>query len=507
MKQLQGVIYYRVSTAEQAEHGFSLETQKEVCLKAAEKHDIKVIKLFSDDGLSAKTADRPGLQALLKYCANKNNQVSFVIVYKVDRLSRNVNDYANIVAVLHKQKIKLLSATEAIDETPFGKAVGNIMATFAQLDNDMRSERTREGMQQCLASGRFPHKAPLGYLNAVTPQGNKHIILDSQRAETIKFILEQFSKGIYTQEELRQKVNKQGFKTNRGSPLSFQMISKILTNKFYAGIMTIKGVEYQGTHEPLISELIYYKNQKLLGQKTIQPSLELTSEFALRNYVICGFCQRPVTAGFSIGRWGGRYPYYRCYNKNCLFRKSIPKDMLENGFIKLLQDITPTEENLASLKEVIIKHWDSQYKNINQKREQAEKKLAELQAEKQQILNLAKKQLIPDEDFKEEFAAIKHKIADQQLLLSETQIEDFNVQEACDFVFAFIRRVPEYWAKTPDYTKKVRLQGLIFKKNPVYRFPTFTTPTLTNLYRAKELVSNQNSMVVAPRGIEPRLPG
>jgi DNA invertase Pin-like site-specific DNA recombinase len=76
-------------------------------------------------------------------------------------------------------KIRLISTSEAIDETPVGKFVGNLMAGFAQLDNDLRGERVTAGMINCLESGRWPWKAPLGYLNATDASGRKVIILDS----------------------------------------------------------------------------------------------------------------------------------------------------------------------------------------------------------------------------------------------------------------------------------------------------------------------------------------
>jgi DNA invertase Pin-like site-specific DNA recombinase len=370
----------------------------------------------------------------------------------------------------------------------------------------MRSERTKDGMIQCLNSGRFPHRAKIGYLNTTDLQGNKKIILDPDRAKQIKYLLEAFSKGIYTQEELRQTLNKQGFKTREGNPLSFQMVNKILTSKFYTGIMVIKGKEYQGSHEPLITELTYYKNQKLLRNKKSVPSLSITSDFALRNYALCGDCLKPLTAGFSTGKLGGRYAYYRCYNKQCPTRKSFNKDKLEAQFIKLLEDITPTEENLTNFKKKVLDYWTNQYININKKNQDLEKQLSELQTEKTQILSLAKKQLISDDDFKEEFDLIKQKITDTQLLLQDTVIEDFDIQEALDFVITFIRQISTYWAKS-DYTKRVKLQGLIFKKNPVFTNPTFATPTLTSLFNTKQYILEQNSTLVALRRVGLRFSG
>ena len=109
-----GIIYYRVSTEDQAQSGVSLEQQKNACLEYALKHDIEIVELFHDDGVSAKTIERPGLKELLKYCVKNAKSLDCVIVYKIDRLSRNVNDYTGILASLYKLKIKFISTTETV---------------------------------------------------------------------------------------------------------------------------------------------------------------------------------------------------------------------------------------------------------------------------------------------------------------------------------------------------------------------------------------------------------
>jgi site-specific DNA recombinase len=110
-KQSNGLIYYRVSTEEQAQFGISLEQQENACKEHANRLDIAVKEIFHDDGVSAKTADREGLQAMLTYCTKHYKEIDYVIVYKIDRLSRNVNDYSSILVLLTKLNIQLLSVT------------------------------------------------------------------------------------------------------------------------------------------------------------------------------------------------------------------------------------------------------------------------------------------------------------------------------------------------------------------------------------------------------------
>ncbi len=503
-----GVIYYRVSTADQVD-GFSLGNQKEACLKYAQDKGIKAIKLFSDEGESAKTADRPGLQAMLKFVADKKNKISFVIVNKVDRLSRNVNDYSAIKSLLDKISVQLISTTEAIGENSFGKFMGNMMASIAQLDNDVRSERVTDGIIQCLKSGRFPHRAPFGYLNQNHGKHDKTIILDPARFGLVKFLLEEYFKGMYTQEELRIKVNKMGLRSPSGKEISFQLMHKILTNKFYFGLICNKRGEFKGSHPTLITEDIYYKNQKLLKRFTkgdIIAGSRTNELFPLRHQVDCGLCSRPLTAHTSENRWGSMYYYYRCYNKNCPSKKAITKKTLEDEFDKCLAKITPTKEIMETFKKVLTDVGQNRLKQQNQQQEQAKKEIENLKQEKAKLLDLVKRDLLPDEDFKIEFAKVKELLADKQLEISDSATQDFNADDTVSFVFDFIADLPKLWPKT-TYWQKLKLMGMIFPIKPIYNYQTFTTPKLSYIYQAKTALEGGNSALVALRGIEPRFSG
>lgn len=506
MELTKAVIYYRVSTTEQAEHGFSLEHQKEACLKYAESNGYKVIKHFSDEGESAKSAKRPGLQDMLKYCGNKNNRVEAIIVYKVDRLTRNSDDYTYIGTYLRDRKISIVSTTEAIDKTPFGKFMGTLAAALAQLDNDVRSQRVTAGMVKCVESGRMPHKVKLGYLNHTKPDGSKTIILDPVRADLVRFILVEFSKGIYTSEELRVKVNKLGLRTRENREISPQMMNKILTSKFYYGWMSYAGKEYLGKHEALIGEEVYLKNQQLLRKYTKGQTIANArhdEEFPLRHMIICGYCSRPLTAAWSVGKMGVRYPYYRCYFKQCPTRKNIAKAKLETEFAKFLEDFAPKKELLDAFKAVIIDVWQGRYAEVNSHYDVLQKELSALKQEKEQILELVKKQLIDDQDFKEQFEQVKNKINDKQLQLTDTRLEEFDIDEAVTFVFDFIEQLPQYWSQA-SYWQKVKLMGLIFPEKPVYMYKAFSTRKTSHIFNAKAAHAGGLNCVVAPRGIEPR---
>ena len=147
---MNAVIYIRVSTTEQAEKGYSLKVQEEACLKYALSNSYEVLELFREEGKSAKTADRPELQRMLKYMNKNKKTVDALIVYKMDRLGRNSHDISSFRLIFDTLGIKLLSATEAFDNSSMGNFMQTMLAGMAQYENDLRSERTRSGMMKAV---------------------------------------------------------------------------------------------------------------------------------------------------------------------------------------------------------------------------------------------------------------------------------------------------------------------------------------------------------------------
>ena len=501
------VIYYRVSTEDQAQFGVSLEQQKKSCLSYAESNGFKVVKMFHDDGVSAKTADRQSLQAMLKFCAVKSNGVDCLIVYKIDRLTRNVNDYTNILLMLKKLSIQFVSTSEAgIDETPIGKFIGNLMASSAQLDNEIKSQRVSACMREKVEQGYWCWKAKIGYLNSRDALGKTAIILDPERAPLISWIFKEYSTGLFSVEEIKLKVNEMGLKTWRGGEISSQLMHKILTNKFFIGIMTVSGAEYPGKHDKITDENTFYKCQKILngGSRADSCSRNQASEiFPLRHFAICSYCGRPLTAYMATGKCGGRYPYYRCYNKNCEAKRSTSKSIVEGHFMDYLHEITPKNEFLKNFKAVILDVWKDEYANINSNRENRLTKLIELGKDKEKLIDMKRKELLPDEDFKEEFAKVKQAIESEKAELASVSLDEFNVDEAVDYVFDYIKDLPENW-QTVEFDQKLKLQSLIFNEKPIYDYQTFYTPKLSPILQTKRDLAQAKSPLVPPRRIELR---
>src|SRR3989344_6029959 len=157
------ILYLRVSTEEQVDN-FSLDSQEEICRKEAEKRGYEIIDVFKEEGRSAKNiSGRPVLISLLEYCRKNKNKIQAVFVYRLDRISRQTADYLAIRKKLLENGVSIISATEPTGDSPTEKLVETILAGFAQLDNDIRSERAKNGLRARVLSGLISGKPPIGY--------------------------------------------------------------------------------------------------------------------------------------------------------------------------------------------------------------------------------------------------------------------------------------------------------------------------------------------------------
>lgn len=161
--QKKAVIYLRVSSEEQVEN-FSLDTQEQICRREASRRGFEVVEVFREEGRSAKTiTGRPELMTLLDYCRRNRRIINAVFVYRIDRISRQTQDYLVIRKRLTDYGISLISANEPTGNSPTEKLLETIIASFAQHDNDVRSERTRNGLRARFLAGHCTGWVPIGY--------------------------------------------------------------------------------------------------------------------------------------------------------------------------------------------------------------------------------------------------------------------------------------------------------------------------------------------------------
>jgi len=142
----QAVIYVRVSSREQAEGGYSIEAQLEACRRFAGDQGWIIEDEFTELGESGRTDNRPAFKAVMAML-DEHGHITHLVVHKIDRLARNLADYAAIKARMKKLGIRLVSVSEGFEETPSGRLVEGIMATIAEFYSDNLGQEVRKGMQ------------------------------------------------------------------------------------------------------------------------------------------------------------------------------------------------------------------------------------------------------------------------------------------------------------------------------------------------------------------------
>ena len=493
-----GIIYCRVSSAEQID-GTSLESQEKVCHEYALRENIHVLAVFIEKGESAKTANRTEFIKAISFCGEKKNKVSSFIVYKLDRFARNQEDHISVRSTLRKYNTELRSVTEPIGNNPMGKMMEGILSTFAEFDNNIRTERSVNGMRERLKQGIWVWKCPLGYLRLSQGANISH---DPKLASYVQLAFTEYAKGIHTFKSLATFLNDRGFITLLGHVATPSLIEKMIKNPLYAGIIRKWDMEIKGAFEPLIPEDLFYECNGSRKRQNIA-RITLNPNFPLRKLVICESCTSPITGSASTGRQGVKYPYYHHHRQTCERAKFVPKEDFEDVFVEYLREITPSKEFEILFKSVVMDIWKNSYKKFDDENTQIRKEIATLEINRQRVFDLHQSHVYSDEDFTIQKHLITQKIQHKKLLMHEVDRQEFNMDEALEHAFHFIRNTGTTWTELTDRPEsRLCFQKLIFTGNIRYSGKKFGTDDLSLVYKLNRDIGCDNSQLVSLDGLE-----
>lgn len=498
---INAVIYTRVSTDEQVAN-YSLDFQKAHCIEFAKRKNYQVIEVFKEEGASAKTVSgRPELLKLIKFCQKKENKGIKVLVYKYDRWARNTSDGLGIIALLAKNGVEVISATEPAEDNAIGKAMKGILLVLAELDNNIKSERTTDGMKAAFENGRWPWGAPIGYKHTIIT-GRKALMLIPGYKPLLSDLFSKASLGIYTKVELAEKLNKQGFKKLFGKEASDKTIEKILCKKFYYGVMEAKAWDLEKHHnyETVTDENTWLKVNQLLNSNN-QMRLSRNESFELRRHVLCGSCLKPLTASFSRGR-NNRYPYYHCVNKLCTNHTRISKFDLETRFSEYLGHFKLSNSQRKLLKAVLLDKLEEKVKENELFIAGKQKRLEDLNIERTYTIKANGKEILSDEEAKKEIERIKVEENVIDVELADAKYDRNEAEAVINFTESFLSDVKLLWKKL-DFTRKRFLLSRMFPKKVIFKDGYFGTEELSPSFALIKEIAEAEEPLVIPRGFEP----
>jgi len=268
-------IYTRKSTDEGLDQDFnSLDAQREAAeafiLSQRGEGLIALPEHYDDGGFSGGSVERPALQRLLKDI--RASAVDCVVVYKVDRLSRSLIDFARIIEVFDRYGVSFLSVTQQFNTTnSIGRLTLNILLSFAQFEREMIAERTRDKMSASRRKGKWTGGHPvLGY--DIDPRGGR-LILNADEAHQVRTIFTLYLDYCAMLPVVRD-IDRRGWRTKQwvtrrgetqgGRPFTKSGLYRLLTNPIYTGDVRFKGQVYEGEQEAIIKADTWESVQKTL---------------------------------------------------------------------------------------------------------------------------------------------------------------------------------------------------------------------------------------------------
>lgn len=355
-------LYVRVSTIEQAEEGYSIAVQTEKLKSYCFARGWDVYFTYTDPGFSGSNMNRPALQRMFNDI--KSGNLDIVLVYKLDRLSRSQRDTLYMIEdIFLKNGIDFVSMTENFDtSTPLGRAMIGILSVFAQLEREQIKERLAMGNMARASSGLWHggSGAPIGY-----DYINGLLIVNEYEAMQIQLIFDLFLRG-YTFHGIKTELQKRNYKNKYGSWKNASIISKVLQNTTYIGMVRYAGEEYAGQHKAIISLDVWQAAQNRLKEVIRGLSDHQKSPFKatklLTGLIWCGDCgARYFFHGVKRKNVTGEpvyYEYYMCYtraahktmrrSKRCK-GKTWKREDLDNLVISEIRKLAFSEENIDNL--------------------------------------------------------------------------------------------------------------------------------------------------------------
>lgn len=480
------VIYIRVSTEEQVDN-FSLDTQEDMCRKEAEKRGYDVIEIFREEGRSAKNiTGRPVLINLLEYCRKNKNRIQAVFVYRIDRISRITADYLSIRKKLAEYGANVISISEPTGDSPTEKLVETILAGFAQLDNDIRSERSRNGLRARFLSGMIvTGSVPLGYMVQ-----SGYAVKNPKAWDSMKKAWDLMSTGTKSLSEMADIMNEWGLRHMRKQkeyPLLRQRVNELFRNKFYMGVLSSNtyNEEIKGQYIPMITEEQFYKVQAILdGRNPNKVALakrnHVNPDFPLRRIIKCSKCGFGLTGGWSKGRHK-KYKYYRC-GKPCN-GTSIKMDGLETALMSLLKKVTPKTECLNLFITCLYKTYHARYSRLLKIKNNADDEIGRLKALRKQLVQKNLSGVYSDEIFKEQNAAIENQITQVLISKDDATMENYNIDKVIAFIKTLLADLGEAYKRSNQSQAKVLL-GSMFPEGLAWSYNDTLNHKISPLYQA-----------------------
>lgn len=475
------IAYVRVSSSGQLGRGgdkdgdgYSIPAQVQLSEKEAGNLKVCLAKVYIERAESAKSDDRPMLQQMLTEIPIIKElpmvNLKYLVIPKVDRLARNRLDDALLCQKLIGWNIKLASATENIDETPSGQLMHGMLAVFAEYYSNNLATEVMKGLRRKHEMGGTPCKPPIGYLSKRELVGGKDIrtvIVDEQRAPLIQEAFDLYATGEWSLHRLAKHLKAKGLRS-RGTlryperPLAFGTIHQILRNPYYKGVVVWNGQRYPGIHERLVDPDTFDRVQGLLAAARASGERPQKHEHYLRGTVVCDKCFGRLLFGRHRSHTGKQYDYFCCINRDARRRQTkcvsghYAVDQVE---LEVMEDVYRTLELPEAVRDEVRKELRDELSErtalIQREAEGHERRLKEIEAKQEKLVQLFYKDLVDESVFESEQDKLKdeRQAAERLRAVATAQLAD--VEEALEIALSRVDRIYETYREGTELERRV----------------------------------------------------
>ena len=329
---MKAVIYARYSTESQREE--SIEGQIRECTEYAARNGITLLRTYIDRALSARTADRPEFQRMI--ADSEGGLFDTVLVWKLDRFSRDRYDSAHYKHILKRNGVRVISAKENISDGPEGIILESMLEGYAEYYSAELSQKIQRGQydnaMKCKNNG---GNIPYGYY---VDKSTGVLAVDPVKAPVIREIYTRFDAGERIT-DIRKSLNDRGLRTGRGVPFTIGGVSLILKNRKYIGEYRYSKVVIPDGIPAIIDKELFERVQRRMKANQKAPArAKAAEEYLLTTKLFCGTCGRIMAGESGKGNKGTIYHYYKCSGSKrhlgCK-HKALKKDWIERTVVQL----------------------------------------------------------------------------------------------------------------------------------------------------------------------------
>lgn len=451
------VVYTRVSGAKQMD-GLSLEVQLKGTKEYVDKHKLIAREFFGGTYESAASDERKEFQRMIKYLKTTRYKISKILVYSLERFSRNENSIW-LSSQLRKLGIEVVSVTQPIDTSnPAGIMQQKMLFIFGEFDNQLRRKKSMDGIKEHLLQGEWCAQPPVGY--DIVKHNRERSIVINETGQVIKKMFYWKAKERLPNGEIQKRLK--GYGLN----YSLRRIGEILVNPFYCGKLAHKALEGEladGKHEKLISEAIFLEANNIMAEKKLglQTKKE-RPEIALKRFVKCSHCQKPMR-GYVASEY--EVPYYKCNTKGCKNNRNA--NVVNRHFANLIDGYKVDDAYLPLIKEQLCLTFQEHNTGLEEAEQSINRQMTDIKGK----LDRLEERFILEELTAELYHKYKAKFEQEiEVLSKEMTSNKIDMSKLEDYIalsLYYCSNLSHMWA-SGDYSQRQELQNALFDQGIVY---------------------------------------